>query len=240
MRRAVAFLTSFGGAAAPDPSALPWFPVVGAGLGLLLGGIWWLAARLWAAPVAAAVVVAADLGLTGMLHLDGLVDAADGLLPPVADRARRLAIMADPTAGAFGVGAAVTVLLLRWAALAAMAPSAVLLGALWCGSRLAMAVALRTVPYARANGGGGLASAFVGSGSGSARWFLPVGGAVLVVGLAAGGGWHAAAGVAVLTVGAAGVVALAQRRIGGFTGDVLGAAGMVGETLGLLAAAARR
>ena len=112
MRRALAFLTPLGGPVAPSPSALAWFPVVGALLGLGLGGVWWLADRLWAAPVAAAVVVAADLALTGMLHFDGLVDSADGLLPPLVAE-RRLEVMADPAAGAFGVGVAVVVLLLR-------------------------------------------------------------------------------------------------------------------------------
>jgi adenosylcobinamide-GDP ribazoletransferase len=236
MRRALAFLTPLGGAAAPAPSALAWFPVVGAAMGLALGGVWWVAARLWAPAVAAAVVVVADLALTGMLHLDGLIDSADGLLPPFADRARRLAVMADPAAGAFGVGAAVGVLLLRWAALAALRPSAVLLAALWAGSRLAMALVARSVPYARAAEGGGLATAFLGGG----RRFSPVGGVALVVALAALGGVHAMVGVVALALGAGGVVALAARRIGGFTGDVLGAAGMVGETLGLLAAAAHR
>ena len=42
-----------------------------------------------------------------------------------------------------------------------------------------------------------------------------------------------------LVLGAAAVVALAQRRIGGFTGDVLGAAGLVGETVALVVAAAK-
>jgi len=235
-RQALAFLTPLGGAAGtPTAAAVAWFPVVGAAMGLVLGGIWWAAAQVWAAPVAAAVVVAADLGLTGMLHLDGLVDAADGLLPPHADRARRLAVMADPAAGAFGVGAAVSVLLLRWAALAALAPSAALLGALWCGSRLAMAVAARSVPYARP--GGGLATAFLAP---TGRAAPPVAGILVgavLVGMARG---DAVAGVAVLAVSAAAVVGLASRRIGGFTGDVLGAAGMVGETFGLLAAAAHR
>lgn len=236
MRRALAFLTPLGGAAAPGPTALAWFPVVGAAMGLALGGVWWVAARLWAAPVAAAVVVVADLALTGMLHLDGLIDSADGLLPPFADRARRLAVMADPAAGAFGVGAAIGLLLLRWAALAALRPSAVLLAALWGGSRLAMAVAVRALPYARA-AEGGLATAFLGGGG---RRFPPVAGGALVVVLAALGGVHALVGVVALAVAAAAVVGLAARRIGGFTGDVLGAAGMVGETIGLLAAAARR
>ena len=230
-RQAVAFLTPLGGAATPTPGALAWFPVVGAGMGLVLGGVWWVASELWAAPVAAAVVVAVDLGLTGMLHLDGLVDSADGLLPPL-DRARRLDVMADPSAGAFGVGAAVTVLLLRWASLAALAPSAPLLGALWCASRLAMAGFTRSVPYARA---GGLATAFRQSGRGR----LPLGGILLGSVLVGLGGGDAVVGVAVLALASAAVVALAVRRVGGFTGDVLGAAGIVGETLGLLAAAAR-
>ena len=228
---ALGFLTPIGGAAAPSPSAMPWFPVVGAGMGLVLGGVWWLASELWAAPVAAAVVVAADLALTGMLHLDGLIDSADGLLPPL-DRARRLDVMADPAAGAFGVGAAVTVLLLRWAALAALTPSAPLLGALWCASRLAMAGFTQRVPYARA---AGLASAF----RPPVRRGPPLAGILLGALLVGLGGGDAVAGVAMLAVASSAVVALAVRRVGGFTGDVLGAAGLVGETVGLLTAAAR-
>ena len=230
--RALAFLTPLGGAATPSPVALAWFPVVGAGLGLALGGLWWVADGLWAAPVAAAVVVTADLALTGMLHLDGLVDSADGLLPPLAGADRRLEVMADPATGAFGVGAAVSVLLLRWAALAALAPSPVLLAALWCASRLMMAEVVRGVPYARP---AGLAAAFRPPGPG--RW--PVAGIVMGAGLVALAGGDAVAGVLMLASSATAVVALAVRRVGGFTGDVLGAAGMVGETAGLLAAAAR-
>ena len=229
--RALAFLTPLGGPAPPSPGALAWFSLIGAGLGLALGGVWWLADHLWPAPVAAAVVVAADLALTGMLHLDGLVDSADGLLPPL-EPGRRLEVMADPASGAFGLGAAVTVLLLRWTSLAALAPSPALLGALWCASRLAMADFARTVPYARP---AGLASAFLDSGPRRA----PVAGVLLGAVLVALGGGDAVAGVAVLGVASAAVVALAVRRVGGFTGDVLGAAGMVGETAGLLAAAVR-
>jgi adenosylcobinamide-GDP ribazoletransferase len=229
MRRALAFLTPLGGPVTPSPGALAWFPVVGAGLGLALGGVWWGADRLWAAPVAAAVVVAVDLLLTGMLHFDGLVDSADGLLPPLPAE-RRLEVMADPATGAFGVGAAVAVLLLRWASLAALAPAPWLLAALWCASRFVMADVTRTVPYARASG---LASAFLASGR------RGVWGAVLGAVLVGLGGGDAVAGVIALGLAAAGVVALAVRRIGGFTGDVLGAAGMVGGTAGLLVAAAR-
>jgi len=232
MRRALAFLTPLFGASEPRPRTLAWFPFVGAALGLVLGAVWWGAERVWPAAVAAAIVVAADLALTGLLHVDGLADSADGLLPHL-DRARRLEVMAAPDVGAFGVAAVGAVLLLRWAALATTAPSPLLLGGLWCASRTAMAVAARKVPYARP---GGLASAFLGGRTLSTA----VIGGLLATGLAfAGPGVAGIAAVAGVVAGAAGVIAIARRRIGGFTGDVLGASGMVGETTGLLVAAAR-
>jgi adenosylcobinamide-GDP ribazoletransferase len=231
-RQAVAFLTPLGGAETPSPGALAWFPVVGAGLGLFLGGLWWLADQAWPGPVAAVVVVAADLAVTGLLHVDGLIDAADGLLPHL-DRARRLEVMAGPDVGAFGVAVAAVVLLSRWVSLASLPVAPLLLGGLWCGSRTSMAIVVRTQPYARS---GGLASAFVGSG----RTFPLVAGGLAAAVLA--GLWRPVAGPAAVVaagVAAASVVALARRRVGGFTGDVLGAAGLLGETVGLLVAAAR-
>jgi adenosylcobinamide-GDP ribazoletransferase len=230
---AVAFLTPFGGARRPGPRTLDWFPVVGAVLGLALGGWWWLAARAWPGGVAAALVVLFDLVMTGMIHLDGLIDSADGLLAST-DRRRRLAAMAAPEAGAFGVLAAGAVLLLRWASLASMRPGVLLLGGLWCLSRTFMAVVARTQRYARAEGG--IASAFTGE----TRWLPLLAGLILAAGLAFA--WKPVAGVvstaAAAAVGAS-VVALARRRIGGYTGDVLGAAGVLAETAGLVVAAAK-
>ncbi len=232
MRRALAFLTPFLGAAEPRPQTLGWFPVAGAALGLVLGAVWWGAEWAWPPAVAAAIVVAADLAFTGLLHVDGLADTADGLLPHL-DRNRRLEVMAAPDVGAFGVATVGAVLLLRWAALATMAPSPLLLGGLWCASRTAMAVTARTVPYARP---GGLASSFLG---GRALLTALLGGALAVALAFAGPGVPGVIAVGAVVVGAAGVVVLARRRLGGFTGDVLGAGGMVGETAGLVVAAAR-
>ena len=232
MRRALAFLTPLFGASEPRPDTLGWFPLAGAALGLVVGAVWWGAERVWPATVAAAIVVAVDLALTGLLHVDGLADAADGLLPHL-DRARRLEVMASPDVGAFGVATVAGVLLLRWTALAVTAPSPLLLGGLWCASRTAMAVTARTVPYARPDG---LASAFLG---GRALTTAAVGAALAIALAFAGPGLAGAAAVGGVVVGAVAVVALAWRRIGGFTGDVLGAAGIVGETTGLLVAAAR-
>jgi adenosylcobinamide-GDP ribazoletransferase len=242
MRRALSFLTPFGGAADPAPSALAWFPVVGALIGLAVGGIWWAARRGWAPPAAAAVAVLADAGLTGMLHLDGLADSADGLLPPLP-RARRLEVMADPRLGTFGVAGLAIVLLARFGAFASMLPSPLAVAGLWSGSRTVMAVTARAVPYARRSG---LASAFLGAPTaGAARALarpavLGLAGGLLTVGLAvAGRGVHGLAAVGAEAAAAAAVVFLAWRRLGGFTGDVLGAAAVAGETAGLLTLALR-
>jgi adenosylcobinamide-GDP ribazoletransferase len=234
-RQAVAFLTPLGGAETPSAGALAWFPVVGTGLGLTLGGLWWVAGQVWPEPVAAAVVVAADLALTGLLHVDGLIDAADGLLPHL-DRDRRLEVMAAPEVGAFGVAVAAVVVLCRWVALASVPAAPLLLAGLWCMSRTVMAVVVRTLPYARAEAGGGLATAFLGKGA-AAPLVAGAVASVLLAGLwrpAAGGAGVVAGGVAAIAV-----VALGHRRVGGFTGDVLGAAGVVGETVGLLVAVAK-
>lgn len=236
MLEALSFLTPFGGSTPPSSTTMKWFPAVGLAMGLTLGSLWWAAGEVWPLGVAAAVVVLCDLAFTGMLHLDGLVDSADGLLPPLSAE-RRLEVMADPRAGAFGVGAAGVALLLRWTSLAALSPSPLLLGGLWGASRSGMALAARRVPYARP---GGLASAFsgprVGDGVAALAVIGLVGGGALA---AAGNGWGGLAAAVALAATMGAVLVLARRRIGGFTGDVLGAAGIMGETLGLVVAAAR-
>jgi adenosylcobinamide-GDP ribazoletransferase len=233
-RGAVAFLTPVGGAAAPDPRSLAWFPLVGAAVGAAVGGVWWLACQVWPPGVAAALAVVADLAITGMLHIDGLCDSADGLLAPMT-RARRLEVMAAPDVGAFGVAVCAVVLLVRWVSLASLHPSVWLVMAVCCLSRGAMAVVALAVPYARP---GGLATAFRGD-----TLHPVVIGLVGVVGaVALAVLWKPLAGVAAVgavLIGAGLVIALAWRRIGGFTGDVLGALGVVGETAGLMVAAAK-
>lgn len=232
MKEALAFLTPLGRAHTPDRRTLSWFPLVGALIGAVIGGVWWGAERLWPPAVAAAIVVAADLAATGMLHLDGLVDSADGLLGHLP-RERRLAVMSEPTIGVFGVASAVAVILLRFAALASMVPHAALVAGLWCGSRTVMAVAARAVPYARP---AGLVSAFTG---GDWRPVVAYGVSAAILLGAAGRGLAGAAAVAAALVAGGLVVAGGRARLGGCTGDVLGAAGIVAETVGLVVAAAR-
>jgi adenosylcobinamide-GDP ribazoletransferase len=234
VRRALAFLTPLpvGATDPPDRATLAWFPVVGALIGTLVGAVWWGAERVWPPAVAAALVVIADLALTGMLHLDGLMDSADGLLPHL-DRDRRLEVMSEPGVGAFAVAIAIAVIALRVTALASMTPSVALLAGVWCASRTGMAVIAGALPYAREHG---LASGVLGG-----AW-RPIGlyGLIASVSLGAiAGGRLREAAVATVFAGALAVALLARRRIGGFTGDVLGAAGVIGETVALVIAAAR-
>lgn len=232
MRSALGFLTIVGGAAPPDRRAPAWFGVVGALVGLTVGAVWWGAGELWPPLLAALLAVTADVVLTGMLHLDGLADSADGLLPPV-ERERRLAIMSTPDIGAFGVVAVLVVLVARVAALATLVPDPLLIAGLWAAARAAMAVTMAVVPYARQSGA---ASGFAGRGVAAGGVALAVAAALVVATL---GGWAGPATLAASAAGFVAVVALAHRRLGGYTGDVLGAAGVVAETVGLVVAAAR-
>jgi adenosylcobinamide-GDP ribazoletransferase len=234
MLDALGFLTVVGRSRTPTARSLVWFGPTGALIGAALGLLWWGASNAWPPAVAAGIVVVADLAITGMLHLDGLADAADGLLPHL-ERRRRLAVMAAPDVGAFGVTCVGAALLLRFAALASFSPdgwhAVALLAGIWCAARTMMAVTACVVPYAR---GVGLANVFLG---GTVTGPLALG--LPLVSLAA---VHGIGGVVAVVAGvtaAALVVLLAQRRLGGFTGDVLGAAGVISETIALVVASAR-
>jgi adenosylcobinamide-GDP ribazoletransferase len=237
MLRAIAFLTPFGPAAAPTGRTLVAFPVVGTLIGLAVGWSWWLTGEYFPALVAGALTVAVDVVLTGALHLDGLSDSADGLLPPVP-RPRRVEIMRDPRAGAFGVITLVVVLLARFAVFASIPAAPWAVGALWCAARTAMAAIARIVPYARTDGG--LASAFVAGDCPRSGWAVPLAlGVVIAAPLSyLGARWVGILALGVAVAAAATVALVAHARIGGFTGDVLGAAGVLAETAGLIALAA--
>ena len=239
LRGAVAFLTAAGGSAPPSPAARIWFPVVGAAVGAAVGAVRWGGGHWWAPAVAGLLAVVADAALTGMLHLDGLADSADGLLAPMP-RARRLEVMRQPDVGAFGVVVLVVVLGLRALALGGLpgdGDAVLVVAALWAVSRTGMAVVPSLVPYARRDGG--LAGAF-GAQRGPAVGALVVAAVLVATALAVvDGPGRLALAVLGVVVGAAAVVLLGARRLGGFTGDVLGAAGVVGETVGLLVLVAR-
>jgi len=209
-----------------------FFPAVGAVVGLLAGALF-LAISVVAHPLLAAVAAVAALAvLTGGLHLDGLVDAADGLFGG-GDREQRLAIMRDPRAGAFGIVAVVLLLLGEVAALSGLRPVRGLLALITAGtlSRWGVLGLVVALPYARPEGLGRA------SAGGHRVLDLAVGTALALVVFALD--WkRAGLAVALVLVSTLGIGLLARARIGGATGDIYGAAAEVGQLAALLAFAA--
>ena len=213
-------------------ASLAWFPAVGLLIGALLMLTDTLAARVLPAPALAGLLVAVLVVVTGALHLDGLADSADGIFGGHTPE-RRLAIMRDPHTGSFGVAAVALALLLEFAALLSLAgparrPTLLLVPAL---ARFAVVLAVALFPYARPAGLGRLYH--------DHALPAPLAIATLIAVLSAFATFQAA-GIALLAVAGAvafTVGALVRQRLGGLTGDVYGAVGVVAEVVLLLVAA---
>jgi len=211
--------------------AVGWFPAVGAFVGLATAGVFTLALRLWPAPVAAVLAVAFGLLLTGGFHEDGLTDATDGLGGGWT-RDRVLEIMKDSRIGAYGAMALWCALSLRWAALVSLETRALWalpLAMVW--GRWSIAVMLRLLPSISQ----GLAKE-VHKGLGSGPFLL----STLLLAAANLAAWHWGAGVPWRAAVASIAVVLLwswylQRRLGGHSGDLLGAGNQLVEAAALLA-----
>ena len=205
-------------------SAWAW-PLVGAGLGLLAGLCGLIITAFGAGPgIAAGVTLAATMMLTGALHEDGLADTADGLWGG-QDRDRRLEIMKDSRVGTYGVLALCLSTLIRWSALTALfqvgwilAPL-IAVGAL---SRLPMAMILANLPNAR---GAGLAAS---TGQPEGQTIAIAIAITLSVGLLFIG-WNAIPALFWVAIATIALAALAKSKIGGQTGDILGASHQLAE-----------
>jgi adenosylcobinamide-GDP ribazoletransferase len=201
-------------------AAMYWAPVVGLILGAAAAGVL-LACRAGhtGSLLAAVLAVAALAGLTRGLHLDGLADLADGL-GSRRSAEQALDIMKRSDIGPFGVVTLVLALLIQVSALAradqsGRGPLAVVAAVV--AARLAMTLACRHgIPAARPGGLGALVA-------GSVR---PALGAALVAAAIAGAaafGWIYAVEIAAGLAASFALTALTVRRLGGITGDVLGA-----------------
>jgi len=191
-------------------AAAVYMPMLSVGLPPLLAALLALAAMLW---------------FTGALHEDGLADLVDAL-GGSRDRMRALDIMRDSRVGSFGAAALFFTLAIRAAALAELAaPSLVLAGlvASHAFARGIFAAAIFMFPAARRDGLGAAAGR---AGGGDAFFGLFLG--FLIAMAALGFGPALTAGLfALLAAGL--VLCIALRRLGGYTGDVLGAAEQVAE-----------
>ena len=202
-----------------DPGrALPWFPLVGVLVGLATASVYAAAYQVLPQLVSAAVAILTLVLLTGALHEDGLADSADAW-GGGHGRDHTLRIMRDPQHGTYGTLAIVFSVVLRIGALAALSPafSLVALPAVHAVSR-AVPVALMTLtPAARDEG----QAAHFTSAATPARAAVAAGSA-LVVAIVLLGVWVIAA--VAIAIGSAWLIRRAAiQRLGGLTGDVLGA-----------------
>jgi adenosylcobinamide-GDP ribazoletransferase len=207
--------------------------VVGALVGLVLAGAYAVFRTVLPALPAAGVTIGVGLLLTGALHEDGLADSADALVGGQT-REEALAILKDPAHGTYGVLAIVLSMVLRIAVLAgldAWTALAILPGA-HALSRGAAAAVMGWVPPATDQGLGASYAAMT-----TRREVTWATAAALVVGVLTFGSWLALA-VPLAALGAGTVALISVRRIGGITGDVLGAAQQTVEVLLLLFGAA--
>ena len=215
-------------------SSAPWFPVVGVAVGAIVGAIAWGVSNLTSPLVGAAVGVLAGVLITGAFHEDGLADIADAFVGgwSIEDRLR---ILKDPLHGSYGVAALCGSIVLRIAALGSMKPQHMFVAAIaaHCLARTGALVLMLTTALARHDG---LGADYVRT-LPIARAFLGIIFA-LVIGFIALDVWVIAAVVATI-VGASVIRWWAQRKIGGITGDVLGAAEQISEALIYVALSAR-
>jgi adenosylcobinamide-GDP ribazoletransferase len=216
--------------------AIGW--VVGAIGALALAG----ALALWPPLVAAVLCTVVTVLVTGAFHEDGLADVADGL-GGASTRERALEIMKDSRIGAFGAIAVVLALGLKFALLAGLAgqgafAACMALLAAHVLSRLAPLAVMRASPYV--GGEGGKSKPMADAVSGTAvfvvvLWSLPAAALLVVVGGIVNGVAAVVAGALVALF----MVRLLRRRLGGFTGDGLGATQQLSELAIYLALAAR-
>jgi adenosylcobinamide-GDP ribazoletransferase len=218
----------------PQGAEAAWaWPLVGVVIGTLNTVVAWILLGLHVpVTITAAAVLAVNAVITGALHEDGLADTVDGFFGGWTP-ARRLEIMKDSQIGSYGTLALIVTGLARWSALVV-----VLTGPIWvliavaAASRAPMAVLMAALPNAR---GKGLAQSV-----GRPDQDAVVAAVVLAIVVAAllTGLTTALMIIAVIALVTFGLAVIAKARIGGQTGDVLGASQQLAEVTALTVLAA--
>jgi adenosylcobinamide-GDP ribazoletransferase len=196
--------------------AVGFYPLVGLLIGILLLGANALMVLVLPPPLRAALVLTIWVLIPGALHLDGFLDACDGILggfTPV----KRMEIMRDEAVGAFGLAGGVLLLLLKFTALQALGSSSLALLLIPTLSRWGISMALIAYPYARPKGLGRDIKDHAG-------WKELVM-ATLIAGLTA---WFSFEWLGMVALGVSALVvwltaSFILRRIPGLTGDIYGA-----------------
>jgi len=208
--------------------AMRYLPLVGIGVGLVGAVVFMAASAGLPRPAAALISVAATLLLTGALHEDGLADTLDGLFGG-ATQDDTLRIMRDSRLGTYGAAGLTLALGLKVTALSALPAVGAALVAGHAGSRFLVVCVIAGLPYARSDGKA-----------------TPMAGGVGFVELSVAGvcgvlpllllGWRAVPALLLAAGLAWGMARWFRRRLGGYTGDGLGAVQQVTELAILLVA----
>jgi len=199
------------------PKMIPYFPVVGILLGILVALFDHVASSLWSIPVASMLDVIFLAILTGAFHIDGLGDSADGLLGK-RSKEKTLAIMKDSRLGTMGLVAILCGLSMKWAGISDLdAGRSLLLVIVPAYARGSMLFGIRFFDYGRSGGGTGL-DFFKEELKLSAFWGL-----IIPVVLSGWLGWQAIWLNLIFAVVTAVIIWYYHRRLGSITGDMLGA-----------------
>jgi adenosylcobinamide-GDP ribazoletransferase len=207
------------------------FPAVGLTIGLLLVVINWALAPLLPRQVLDSLLVLIMIVVTGGLHLDGMADVIDGLAGS-RDRQGALRIMKDSRVGAMGAAALMMVLLLKYVCLhnvpQVVKPAALVI--MPAAGRWVQVLLACCAPYVRREGGPG--AAFVDHVGGRE---LLIAGVTLAAAALILFGWKGGVLLLILVLAALVLLRYFKRRLGGVTGDVLGASTELIEVFTLLA-----
>ena len=220
-------------------AATRYHPLVGAFIGAFSGGVFWVAHLVFPASLSVVLATAASLLATGALHEDGFADTCDGL-GGGTPRERALEIMRDSRIGTYGAAGLGLMLAAKVLALAATPPEAVpwLLVAAHAASRSSAVLAIATGTYLR---DAGVARPVAGSvAPGSLAFGAATAAAAVCVLLAVATPAVILAGLGGLAAGHLAMRAAYERKLGGYTGDCLGAVQQTSELgmyLGVAAAA---
>jgi len=214
--------------------AAPWFPIVGIAVGAIVGGVAWGVSNLTTPLVGAAVAVLVGVLITGAFHEDGLADVADAFVGGWSIE-QRLKILKDPLHGSYGVAAMCGSIVIRIVALGSLAPRQMFVAAIatHCLARASALGLMISTSLARHEG---LGSDYVKSLRRSSALFSLLVSLIFVVALL--GAWSLVA-ITATVLGCSLIRWWSKKKIGGITGDVLGAAEQFSEALILVALTAR-
>ena len=207
----------------PGHRMVPYFPLAGLIIGLFLALTDWMLQYAFPLNIVSLIDIIFLAAMTGALHLDGLADTADGLFSHRSPQ-DALTIMKDSHVGTMGILALIFVLSTKWAGITSIHEyRAVYLILIPAYARGAFTIAIYSLEYVRIEGGTGKEFFAENRSIASLGWLL----ALLVFSL-----WLGVRGIILNGLFIA-IVALVilyyKKRLGGITGDMLGALGEVTE-----------